>query len=149
MKKFSFSLDKVLDYKLQIVEHLQGEHAAILAEIKSQEEAIVSLQHKYDKCNEDLKEEQRIGITVNQIFTYENYMEVLSFQIKKEKEKLQLLHKKAEIKRQQVVEARKESSSIEKLKEKKLEGYRKEVQKQEEQLIEEFVMNEKSKDLVG
>lgn len=149
MKKFSFPLDKVLDYKQQIVESLQGEHAAALAEVRKQEELIESLEQRYEDCNIELKEQQRLGITVKQIFTYENYMEVLTYQIKKEKEALVLLKKKAEIKRQQVVEARKESSSIEKLKEKKIESYNKEIQKEQEQLIEEFVSNEKSRNLIG
>ena len=41
--------------------------------------------------------------------------------------------------RQQVVAARQETASLEKLREQKLDGYRKAVQKQEEQFIDELV----------
>ena len=44
-----------------------------------------------------------------------------------------------EKKREAVVEAKKETSSIEKLKEKKLDAYQKAVAKSEELFIEEFV----------
>lgn len=44
-----------------------------------------------------------------------------------------------EKKRAKVVEAKKESSSLDKLKEKQFEEYNKQVQKENEQMIEEFV----------
>ena len=52
---------------------------------------------------------------------------------------LQDLQKQEEAKRKEVVEAKKDTSSIEKLREKKLEVYNKAVQKSEENLIDEFV----------
>lgn len=149
MKKFSFSLDNVLSYKNQVLDNLMNEHAAILAEIRRQEELILSLQQQYVDCGETLRQEQRQGITVMKIYTYENYLDVLSYRVKKEQDVLALLKKQEGIKRHQVVEAKKESASIEKLKEKKIDRYNKEVQKEEEQLIEEFVSNARSKSLAG
>ena len=145
MKKFSFSLDIVLNYKNQILEHLQNEHALILDEIRAQEAMIEDIKQQYVSCGTDLKEEARRGTTVMQIHTYENYLDVLSYRIKKEQEVLGILRRKEEIKRSQVVEARKESASIEKLKEKKIDVYNKELQKEEERLIEEFVSNTRSR----
>ena len=49
------------------------------------------------------------------------------------------LRKQEEAKRAEVVEAKKETSSIEKLREKKLENYNKAIQKSEEAMIDEFV----------
>ena len=60
-------------------------------------------------------------------------------EIEEARERLRELQKQAEKKREQVVEAKKETSSIEKLREKKLENYNKTVQKGEEALIDEFV----------
>ena len=59
--------------------------------------------------------------------------------LKKEHTKLEKFKELAEQKRKEVVEAKKDTSSIEKLKEKKIEEYNKEVQKFEEANIEEFV----------
>ena len=53
--------------------------------------------------------------------------------------KLERLRRREEEKRTQVVEARKETATIEKLKEHKLEDYRKAELKDEEKRIEEFV----------
>ena len=37
MKKFSFSLETVLDYKNQVLDALRTEHGAILAQVRAQE----------------------------------------------------------------------------------------------------------------
>ena len=60
-------------------------------------------------------------------------------QIEEAHQLLQDLQKQEEAKRREVVEAKKDTSSIEKLREKKLEVYNKAVQKSEENLIDEFV----------
>lgn len=141
LKKFSFSLDNVLNYKQQVLDNLKNEHAAILAQIREQEKRIEEIQEQYDNCNACLKEKVGQGIIVQMIFTYENYMEVLAYKKKKEKEVLMLLKQQEEVKRQQLIEAKTESASIEKLKENKISIYKKELQKEQELLIEEFVAN--------
>ncbi|MPN20524.1 hypothetical protein SDC9_167903 [bioreactor metagenome] len=60
-------------------------------------------------------------------------------EIQREKRHLEVLQKREEEKRAEVVEVKIETSTLEKLKEKKLEQYNKEVQKSEELFIEEFV----------
>lgn len=145
MKKFSFSLDNVLNYKQQVVDALMNEHAVILAEIRAQEELIESVKNQYESCNEELKERQREGIAVSQIYVYENYLDVLIYRVKKEQDVLKILRKKEEVKRNQVIAAKKESASIGNLKDKKIILYNKEVLKEEERLIEEFVSNARSR----
>lgn len=144
MKKFSFSLENVLNYKNQILDNLQNEHALILEEIRNQEAAIEQLKDQYVACSSKLGDEEKNGITVMQILSYNNYLDVIAFKIKKEQEILAVLNKKEEIKRNQVLESKKDSASIEKLKEKKIAVYNKELQKQDELLIDEFVMNSRS-----
>ena len=58
---------------------------------------------------------------------------------------METLRKEEEAKRQEVVEAKKETSSLDKLKEKKLDLYNKSVQKAEEILIDEFVSSARSR----
>ena len=60
-------------------------------------------------------------------------------QIQEETERLEELRAQEEAKREQVVEAKKETSAIEKLREKKLESYNKAMQKSEEAMIDELV----------
>ena len=41
MKQFRFGLDTVLDYKMQTLEHLKTEHAAINRKVIRQEEEVI------------------------------------------------------------------------------------------------------------
>ena len=47
MKKFKFSLDSVLSYKQQVLDALKGEHAAILAEVRAQEDVVEAAWRAY------------------------------------------------------------------------------------------------------
>lgn len=81
---------------------------------------------------------------ISDIHTYENYLDSLGVKIRKKYEELAKLREKEEAKRSEVVEAKKETSSIDKLKEKKFKEYEKAVQKEEEQFIEEFVATKRA-----
>ncbi len=144
MKKFYFALDTVLRYKEQVLDGLKAEHARILAKVRDCERAIEELERRHQSCTEELRQNKMDGITVREIHTYENYLESLGLQIRQKKEYLEQLRKKEEAKRNEVVEAKKETSSIDKLKEKKLEAYNKEVQKEDEQFIEEYVATKRA-----
>lgn len=139
MKKFFFPLDTVLDYKGRILENLKGEHARILLKVRECEEEIEALQEKWYVCSKELEVHRRRGMAINEMRTYENYMEALRLKIKKKQEEYIKLREEEEKKKEEVVEAKKETSSIEKLRERKLDEYNKQVQKEEEQFIEEFV----------
>lgn len=139
MKKFFFALDTVLSYKEQVLDGLKAEHARILAKVRECERAIEELEQLHRECTAKFREEKMNGIKISEIHTYENYLEALGLKIRQKYEQLEKLQKKEEAKRNEVVEAKKETSSIDKLKEKKRGEYDKEVQKQEEQFIEEFV----------
>ena len=80
---------------------------------------------------------------------YETGLRVLERDIQRETDKLNALRKKEEKKRQEVVDAKIDTSSIEKLKEHKLEDYNKAVQKAEESLIDEFVSSARARAGIG
>ena len=82
---------------------------------------------------------RREGITILDAMQYEQYLRATERQIEEAVEILERLRAEAEAKRLEVVEAKKDTSSIEKLREKKLDSYNKAVQKSEELIIEEFV----------
>ena len=144
MKKFYFALDTVLRYKEQVLDGLKAEHARILAKVMECEKAIEELELLHRQCTDEFRQSKINGITIREIHTYENYLESLGLQIRRKKEQLKELRKKEEDKRNEVVEAKKETSSIDKLKEKKLDAYNKEVQKEDERFIEEFVATKRA-----
>ena len=139
MKKFRFSLETVLDYKRQALEALMAEHGAILAQVRDQEAVVEGLEQEHLQVDEEFSGRKLEGLSILDALNYEQYLRALEREIMEERRKLELLRRKEEAKRNQVVEARKETATIEKLKEHKLEDYRKAEQKEEEQRIEEFV----------
>jgi len=139
MKKFRFSLETVLEYKQQVLESLQAEHGAILARIREQEAYIDEIEAAYRHLNGEFNRRKSEGISILDAMKYEQYLRAREREIEEAYAVLRDLQKQEEAKRNQVVEAKKETSSIEKLREKKLEVYNKAVQKSEEALIDEFV----------
>ena len=149
MKKFKFSLDSVLSYKQQVLDALKGEHAAILAQIREQEAVLEAVWQEYRDCNEEFRQRKAEGITITDAMFYQNGLRVLEYDIQRETDKLEELKKKEEAKRQEVVDAKIDTSSIEKLKEKKLDIYNKEAAKSEELLIDEFVSSARARASIG
>lgn len=139
MKKFSFSLGTVLDYKNQVLDTLMNEHGSIIVRINAQEKRIADMEQEYTEHNQAYIVRKTRGMAVVEAQSYEGYFRVMEVRIKREKEVLLCLQAEEEAKRKEVVEAKKETSSIEKLKEKKLVVYEKAVQKSEELFVEEFV----------
>ena len=139
MKKFKFSLDSVLSYKEQMLDVLKGEHAVLLGEIRAQEERLADCWARYRAYNEEYCRRSREGLPITEALICQSSLRAMEREIQQETTNLETLRTKEEKKREEVVEARKETSSIEKLKEKKLTDYRKAEAKSEELFVEEFV----------
>ncbi|MCI9185920.1 MAG: flagellar export protein FliJ [Oscillospiraceae bacterium] len=139
MKKFQFSLDTVLDYKQQVLTSLQSEHGAILLRVRQQEEVLEQTEHAHRELNEEFTRRRAEGISIKDALMLESGLRVLERDIDREAQKLLALQKQEEKKRDEVIEAKKETSSLEMLRDKKLEQYRKEEAKQDELFIEEIV----------
>lgn len=149
MKKFKFSLDSVLSYKQQVLDALKGEHAAILAQVRSQEDVLEAVWQEYRDCDTEYRQRKTEGMTITDALLYQNGLRVLERDIQRETEKLEALRKKEEKKRREVVDAKIDTSSIEKLREHKLEDYHKAEQKAEEVLIDEFVSSARARANIG
>lgn len=144
MKKFTFGLDTVLDYKNQILSNLKLEHGKIIAELNQQETILEDLKKRYFEYVNDFNEKKLSGITIIEARAFEMYIKQIDDQIKFQTNKIAQIRKLEEKKRQEVIEAKREAAAIEKLKEKKIEQYNKDVKKKEELFIEEFVSNSMS-----
>ena len=149
MKKFKFSLDSVLSYKQQVLESLQGEHAVILAQVREQEGVLERTWQDYRDCDAEYRQRKAEGITITDAMVYQNGLRVLERDIQRESDRLEELKKQEEAKRQEVVDAKIDTSSIEKLNEKKLDLYNKEAAKNEEVLIDEFVSSARARAGIG
>lgn len=139
MKKFHFSLDTVLAYKQQILDALKAEYAAAQGRVHLQEEALAAVWRQYRATNEEYRARKAEGMTIADATLYQAGLRSLEMDIQRETDTLEQLKKEAEEKRERMVEAKIDTSSLEKLRGKKLEVYQKAVQKDEELLIDEFV----------
>ncbi len=141
MKKFVFSLQKVLELKNQLLENMKIELTNLNRECEKIEIFIKSLKIKFKETEKEYIEKSYKSISAGEMSYYKMLSESILIQIEnKEKEKEILLKKIAE-KRQEIISMNTEISSLEKLKEKELEKYNKECLKKEELFIEEFISN--------
>lgn len=144
MKKFSFKLEPVLKYKNDRLEMLRNEHAAILRRLRAQEDKIAGLEKERDECAAEFNAKKLSGIIPVEAVNYQNYLNRQNLIIRREYGFLKRIQKEEEQKKDEILEAKKESLSIEKLKEINMEEYRKEVSKENEMFIEEFVSNSRA-----
>ncbi len=144
MKKFSFALDKVLKYKQQYENSLRNEHAAIMQQVSVQEKKVRELEEEERATRIQMDGQKQSGCRVQDLNTYQGYLSYLSGEVAREKKNLAVLKRREETKRKELIAAKTETTSIDKLKEKKLEEYRKLESKEQEQLIEDFVNHELS-----
>lgn len=143
MKKFHFSLETVLSYKRQVLDAQQAEHAAILAAVNEQEAKIRRLQEAYAAYADEYRTHCASGLEINKILIYQAGLRTREKEIERETQHLQELHRQEEAKRAEVVAAKQDTSSIEKLKEKQVARYNEALTKSEEQFIEEFVSQQR------
>lgn len=145
MKKFTFRLEPVLKYKSDILEALKNEYAEAAKNVFEQMEIVNSLKNEEELLVLKFNSKKIEGLTIAEATIYESFIIKQNKQIKLETSKLDRLRKIEDEKREKMIEAKKEMLSIEKLKDIKVEEYKKEVQKQSELFIEEFVSNESLK----
>ena len=137
MKRFQFSLNTVLSYKQQVLEELQNEHGQLLYQVRQQELVLQAAEERYRGLNLEFRQAETEGLTIAEALR--SGLRFLEDEIQREAKRLREYEAAAEEKRRQVVAARQDTASLEKLKDKKWEDYQKQVQKGEELLIEELV----------
>ena len=141
MKKFNFSLQKVLEIKEQLLDNFKIELSGLNNDLKNINDAVENLKRQFRDINQEFVNKSRISISVGEMTYYKLLMESIFKQIEVKEEEKHDIIKKIEAKRQEIVNMNKEITSLEKLKDKELEKHNKEAEKGEEIFIEEFVSN--------
>lgn len=139
MKKFRFPLDIVLEYRRQVQDSLQVELGAAAAEVRRQEQVLENARRRYADINREYREKAALGLSIAEMRGYETGLKVQQGVIARELSQLETLCRRMEAKRQELVSAKLDVSSVEKLREKKLQAYVKDVEKSEEQFIDDLV----------
>ena len=143
MKKFYFSLSNVLTYKEQLLDNLKNEHAQLLQKLMEKEKQVECLKEQEKEVGKQIAEMQKTGQTISFLYQMNLYLDSIEKKVDVELERLIAYRKEESKKKAELIVAKQEYSSLEKLMEKKKAQYQAQVQKKEEQLIEEFVMNQR------
>lgn len=139
MKKFEFTLSKMLDYKDQILDKEKNSLMQLRSQINIVVEKILGLEREFDKVNAELQRKSAKGITALEIKCYDFQLENIRYQTKQLKNEKKALELAEERQLRVVIAASQEVSGLDKLQEKQLEQYNYDVAKAEEMFISEIV----------
>ena len=139
MKKFHFSLQKLMDFRQQELDKQKNTLGALQAELRKIHEDAEHIRAELEEQSAELVRICSRGAQAYDIANRQRYIVTLQQEI--HAKELQALKKQEEIDKQLnvVVEATKDVKTLEKLEEKQLEEYRSKEIKENEQFIEEFV----------
>ena len=141
MKQFNYRLETVLAYKTQVLDNLKSEHAVIIQKVNRKQEEIQGLNRELVSYESGFDEVKEKGAAIEDYRLFDMCIGRMEESIDTEKERLKKLRQEEDAKKQEVVEAKVDTSKFEKLKEKKFQEYQKAVMKADELFIEEFVSN--------
>ena len=141
MKKFEFTMQKVLEYKAhtqrnekEILARLQLRHNKLCAEY----EELIARREEYQ--NEYIRK-CRAGVSIKEIIALRTYIGELQMKISAIEKKIKESHMGVERQIQKVLAVTMEKTTLEKLKKKYYKIYRYQENKEEEIFISEFIAN--------
>lgn len=139
MKKFQFTLQKLMDFRQQELDRQKNTLSALQADLQRIYQEKEELICQVEQSSEDLEIICRQGAQAFEISVRKRY--IVSLQQEIHARDFSAARKQEEINKQLgvVVEATKDVRTLEKLEEKQLEEYKAAATKENEQFIEEFV----------
>ncbi|MBN7773768.1 flagellar export protein FliJ [Clostridium aminobutyricum] len=142
MAKFKFSLKSVEKYRNITLDEAKGKYAKAVADVNTQNELIAKVVAELTEVNHELNRRNSEGITILEYQGYKRYIKILETRIQEEEEKLYGLRNIEHRRHREMIVAKTDVMSIEKLREKNFEEFTKEETKKEELAIDEFVSNQ-------
>lgn len=139
MKKFVFSMQKMRDYKKQILESEKNVLLGLRREKNVLEEKMSQLEDTMNRLRHESNEEVSKGTTAAKLMFYSMQMDGVKREQTQTKYQINLTEMKIEKQRRNVVRLSQELSGLDKLEEQQREEYRKLEAKENETSIEEFL----------
>lgn len=141
MKKFNFTLQSLKKYNDQMLDSEKSVLGRLRAELAEMQAELDAKTAEYELSIDKLNELVRGGTTAMRLSLHKKYVSSLQQDIYRIKGRMVQKRDEVEQQLQRVIDATKEVSKLEKLEEKQFEEYRYAAQKEQEQIIEEFVSN--------
>ncbi|MBE6844132.1 MAG: hypothetical protein E7508_00265 [Ruminococcus sp.] len=139
MKKFTFSLQKMYDYKKQILESEKNVLMALRREKNEYEKRIEELDVIMDEVREKSNEEVAKGTTASKLMFYSMQMDGIKREQTQITYQINLMDMKIEKQRRKVVTLSQDVFGLEKLREEQKAEYDHQAIKENEASIEEFL----------
>lgn len=139
MKKFVFSLSHVRDYRERLLDEEKGALQQVKAERDRIEEKLRRLEREFTELSGEMEEKQRKGTTSLELRKLSAQMDNVRLQIKDREAALEKAEKAVSKQMDVVVAANQEVTKLDKLEEHQREEYHHQVNKAEEDRIDEFV----------
>ena len=139
MKKFAFSLERMLNFQSQNLEKEMGILGRMTAERDALEAQKRDMADKAAGVQADITRREAEGTTIFMLKACFSILESARNQLEEMEEELKLLQAGLERQRQIVTEASREAKKLEKLKEKQLEEYHRGEAKEQQETIAEHV----------
>lgn len=139
MKRFQFTLQKLMDFRQQELDRQKNTLSALQADLQRMHQEKEELIRRVEQSSEELDVVCRQGAQAYEISVRKRY--IVSLQQEIHAHEFSISMKQEEVNKQLgvVVEATKDVRTLEKLEEKQLEEYKTAATKENEQFIEEFV----------
>ncbi|MDI6703075.1 MAG: flagellar export protein FliJ [bacterium] len=138
MPRFSFKLQRVLDIKERKEEQLKGELANVKREYEEEEEILHSLERSHSIYLDRLRRHQLNTISIQEVRWYQTYLSKLVNDISSQSQKLEDLLRRIDELKEKLIEVSKERRVLEKLKERKWDEFKHEVEYLEQETLDEI-----------
>lgn len=141
MKKFEFTMRRILDLKNNILEAEKNRLAQLQEAQRKIEALILQLEESMQSISQEMLEAQTTGVTVAELIAYNARRANIRMQLEELAKRLADAKKSVDHQMQVVVEASREVSKFEKVEERQYEVYREGEKKAETARVEELVLN--------
>ncbi len=141
MKKFQFTLERVKQYREQVLDTEKGTLAEIRADINKLQAELQDILEELARLNRELVALYEKGTTPLEISVHKRYIAAKQQDLHMKRHQIKMKEREAEQQLLRVIDATQEVSKMEKLEEKQIEEYKAAELKETEAFIEEFVSN--------
>ena len=137
MKKFDFRLQKVMEYKEHKEKEKQRELAKAKDRLRSELERLLGLNQRQAFYHDHVRKINLDKMNLRELSLYQTYLQKLSQEILHQKCQVRTSEENVSESRKKLLESSKEKKTLETLRAKKFQAYRKEMDRTEQKEIDE------------
>ncbi len=139
MKKFEFKLGRIRDYKNILLDREKNVLVGLMMEKNGILDRIEALEEEFEKVNNEMHEEMRSGLNVTKIRLFEAQKNGMREEQRLLGDRLEFLQVSIDRQQERVSSLKQDVSGYDNLEAKKREEYNKELAKEQDLVISEFV----------